>query len=42
MEGRRKAMTYRLLAVNTFVWTTTALQSKFYALNIALVHKKVN
>ena len=29
MEGRRKAMTYRLLAVNTFVWTTTALYMPF-------------
>ncbi len=29
MGTRRKAMTYRLLVVNTFVWTTTALYMPF-------------
>lgn len=29
MEGRPKAMAYRLLAVNTFVWITTALYMPF-------------
>lgn len=29
MEDRQKAMTYRLLAVNTFVWITTALYMPF-------------